>query len=226
MKQDNYDINIVEKPWGFEYLVYQNEEVALWLLYIRNTHSTSLHCHPKKTTGLILLDGQIEVSFFNQVNRLNPGNKIMIRKGLFHSTKSVSDKCSYLFEIETPVDKQDLVRFKDSYGREGKPYEDSKYESPKSQDCLLISDPNINKTNEYNFSNCTLFVKSITDISSFLEIDDTLNVMFLRGGLQSDYGQNVAGPGDIVISNTIKKLIEVFNKVDPKTIIMIIKHNG
>ena len=207
MKIDNYNINIVKKPWGYEYLVYQNEEVALWFLYINNTHSTSLHCHPKKTTGLILLDGKIEVSFFNQVNILNPSQKIMIRKGLFHSTKSVSEKGSYLFEIETPVDKQDLVRFKDSYGREGKPYEDSKYEYPKNEDCLLISDPDINKTNEYNFSNCTLYIKSITNISSFLEIDDSLNVMFLRGGLQSDYGQNVAGAGDIVIYSNIKNLL-------------------
>jgi len=50
--------------------------------------------------------------------------------------------------------------------------------------------------------------------------------MFLKGGLQADYGQNVAGPGDVVIASTIKQLTEVFNKVDFETIIMIIKNNG
>jgi len=70
-----------------------------------------------------------------------------------------------------------------------------------------------------------LIVKSIIDINDFKNIDDSLNVMFLKGGIQADYGQNVAGPGDIVISSTIKQLTEVFTKVDPQTIIMIIKSN-
>ena len=48
MKKDNYDINVVKKPWGYEYLAYENEHVALWFLHIKHTHSTSLHCHPKK----------------------------------------------------------------------------------------------------------------------------------------------------------------------------------
>jgi len=56
-------------------------------------------------------------------------------------------------------------------------------------------------------------------------IDDKHNIIFLKGGLQADYGQNVAGPGDVVSSSVIKQLIEVFHKVDPETLIMIIKPN-
>jgi mannose-6-phosphate isomerase-like protein (cupin superfamily) len=226
MKTDNYNINIVKKPWGYEYLAYENEHVALWFLYIKYTHSTSLHCHPKKTTGLILLDGKAEVSFFNHTNKLSPGNKVMIRKGLFHSTKATGDKGAHVFEIETPVDKQDLVRFRDNYGREGKPYEDSTHEVPKVEDCLWITDPELNESKDYIFSNCTLTVKSIIDLSCFKNLDESLNVMFLKGGLQADYGQNVAGPGDIVSVGTINQLTEVFNKIDPQTTIMIIKNNG
>ena len=221
MKKDNYDINVVKKPWGYEYLAYENEHVALWFLHIKHTHSTSLHCHPKKTTGLVLLDGKAEVSFFNNTNALSPGDKVMIRKGLFHSTKATDGKGAFVFEIETPVDKQDLVRFRDSYGREGKPYEDSTHELPKSEDCLWIT----NDSKDYTFANCTLSVKNITDISQFINIEDKYNVMFLNGGLQADYGQNVAGPGDIVSASTIKQLTEVFTKVDPQTLIMIIKNN-
>jgi len=222
MKIDNYDINIVKKPWGYEYLAYENEHVALWFLHIKYTHSTSLHCHPKKTTGLILLDGKAEVSFFNHTNKLSPGNKVMIRKGLFHSTKATDEKGAFVFEIETPVDKQDLVRFRDSYGREGKPYEDNTHEIPKVEDCLWITD----EDKDYDFSNCILSVKNITDVSMFNKIENRYNVMFLKGGIQSDYGQNVASPGDIVAASTVKQLIEVFNKVDPQTLIMIIKNNG
>jgi mannose-6-phosphate isomerase-like protein (cupin superfamily) len=218
----SYESTIVKKPWGYEYLAYENEHVALWFLYIKYTHSTSLHCHPKKTTGLVLLDGKAEVSFFNNTNKLNPGNKIMIRKGLFHSTKSTSEKGAYVFEIETPVDKQDLVRFRDSYGREGKPYEDSTHETPKLEECLWITDD----SKDYSFSNCVLSVKNITNISQLNEVEDQYNIMFLKGGLQADYGQNVAGPGDIVSASTVKQLTEVFTKIAPETLIMIIKNNG
>jgi len=217
----SYKSTIVKKPWGYEYLAYENEHVALWFLYIKDTHSTSLHCHPRKTTGLVLLDGKAEVSFLNNTNPLLPGCKVMIRKGLFHSTKATDKKGAFVFEIETPVDKQDLVRFKDNYGREGKPYEDNTHEMPKVEDCLWIT----NKPQDYNFANCVLSVRNITDISMFNEIEDKYNIMFLNGGLQADYGQNVAGPGDVVVASAIKELIGVFKQVDPKTLVMIIQPN-
>jgi mannose-6-phosphate isomerase-like protein (cupin superfamily) len=217
----SYESTIVKKPWGYEYLAYENEHIALWFLHIKHTHSTSLHCHPKKTTGLVLLDGEAEVSFFNNTNKLHPGDKIMIRKGLFHTTKATGEKGAFIFEVETPVDKQDLVRFRDNYGREGKPYEDSTHETPKVEDCIWIT----NEDKDYNFSNCTLSVKNITNVSMLQDIDTNYNVMFLNGGLQVDYGQNVAGPGDVVSSNVIQQLTEVFTQVDPETLIMIIKPN-
>jgi hypothetical protein len=218
----NYNINLVKKPWGYEYLAYENDLVALWFLYIKHTHSTSLHCHPNKTTGLILLDGKAEVSFFNNTNKLLPTNKIMIRKGLFHSTKSTDEKGSWIFEIETPVNKQDLVRFRDNYGREGKPYEDDSHEIPKLEDCLWIED----QPKNYPFANCILEVKNIKKISDFLAIEDSLNIIFLKGGLLADYGSCVAAPGDIIQSSVIKQLTGVFKIVDPKTLILIVKKNG
>jgi len=34
----SYETTIVKKPWGYEYLAYENEYVALWFLYIKHTH--------------------------------------------------------------------------------------------------------------------------------------------------------------------------------------------
>jgi mannose-6-phosphate isomerase-like protein (cupin superfamily) len=59
----SYESTIVKKPWGYEYMVYENEDASVWFLYIAPGQSTSMHCHPKKTTGLVLLDGEAEVSF-------------------------------------------------------------------------------------------------------------------------------------------------------------------
>ena len=81
----------------------------------------------KKKTGLILIKGsaEIDIGFYEKIKIKAPA-KIMIRPGLFHATKSTSKKGSILIELETPVDKNDLVRFQDQYGRSHKPYESKK----------------------------------------------------------------------------------------------------
>ncbi len=53
----------------YEYLVFQNESVAVWLLHIKGGAATSLHCHPKKKTGIILLSGEALVSFLDEKGR-------------------------------------------------------------------------------------------------------------------------------------------------------------
>ena len=220
-----YQNNVVKKPWGYEYLAYENHECALWFLYIKEDQRTSMHCHPKKTTGLVLLDGEAVVSFLNDENILTPVSKIMIRKGLFHSTRASSEKGAYVFEIETPVDKYDLVRLKDSYGREGKPYEDSSHDYPKQDECLWIENPSKGNSNTYDFANCCLTVKNVLSVGEFSKIVDNINIMFLQGGIITEYGINVAGAGDVVSSNVIKELITVFKGVKEDTIIMIMEQS-
>lgn len=220
-----YQNNVVKKPWGYEYLAYENDECALWFLYIKQDQRTSMHCHPKKTTGLVLLDGEAVVSFLNDENVLTPVSKIMIRKGLFHSTRASSEKGAYVFEIETPVDKYDLVRLKDSYGREGKPYEDSSHDYPKENECLWIENPSKGNSNVYDFANCRLTVKNVLSVDEFSKIDDNINIMFLQGGIITEYGINVAGAGDVVSSTVIKELITVFKGVKEDTIVMIMEQS-
>jgi mannose-6-phosphate isomerase-like protein (cupin superfamily) len=219
-RQMRYQNNIVKKPWGYEYLAYENNECALWLLHINKDQRTSMHCHPNKTTGLIILNGVGQVSFMKDDNILSPTNKIMIRKGLFHTTKAISDDGVSLFEIETPVDKHDLVRLKDSYGREGMPYEDSSHDYPKQEECLWIKNPTAGATNTYEIAGCVLTVKNVLSTKEFYEIDDSVNVIFLQAGIVTEYGKIVAGAGDIVSGKIIKKLIKVFDNVKEETVIM------
>lgn len=145
----------------------------------------------------------------------------MIRKGLFHSTKATSEGGISLFEIETPVDKFDLVRLRDSYGREGKPYEDVSHEYPKIEDCLRIEEPSKGEENTYQLGDSTLRVCNIDSIKFFDDLGEDKNVMFLKGGIVTEYGINVAGPGDIVSNKVIKELTKVFDQVKIETIIMV-----
>ena len=204
-----YEKTVVKKPWGYEYLVYQNEKVALWFLYIGYEQQTSMHCHPNKTTGLILLNGKANLSFLNNTVEVEPVTKVMIRKGLFHSTKAISENGACVFEIETPVDKHDLVRLDDKYGREGTPYEDSTFETPKAEDCLWITDNN----SRYNFSGCDLKVEVVNSINKFYEKQDDENVIFLNGGIETNDGSFVAQAGDVVSSVIVKRLTKLFTVV-------------
>ena len=214
---------------GVRYLAYENENVGLWFLHIAQNQSTSMHCHPKKTTGLVVLDGEVEVSFLADKRQLTSLDKVMIRRGLFHSTKAISEQGALIFEIETPVDKQDLVRLNDQYGRVSKPYEDDTFEELKNDNCLWIEEPKLGEVNTYQFANCTLKVETIDDISIINKKDDTDLLMFLNGGMVrviDGTSHCVTIPGDVGFANIIKQVSEQLDGVLPGTILMTITKNG
>jgi len=224
----SYDVNIVKKPWGFEYLAYENEDVGLWFLYIAPNQSTSMHCHPKKTTGLVLLDGKAQVSFLADSRVLNSLDKVMIRRGLFHSTKALSDEGAWIFEIETPKDKHDLVRLNDQYGRSHKPYEDSTFEELKTNQCLWINEPEINNSNTYHFANCTITIETINDISIINNKQDEDLIVFLKGGMIRNIdgiSHCVTIPGDVGFAKIIKQVSEELDGVISGTILLTIHKN-
>ena len=216
----DYSRKIVQKPWGYEYLVFENDKVALWFLHIVFKQETSMHCHPNKTTGLILLDGIAEVSFLNNQLNIQSLEKVMIRKGLFHSTKAISENGANIFEIETPVNKHDLVRLEDKYGRQAKPYEGKSSEINKESDSLSI-DKNCGDEKFY-FSNCIIETKQLNDPQIFFNMKNHENIIFLDGGILTENNDLVAQAGDVVTIFTLKKLIKLFPKIDPSTKIMII----
>jgi quercetin dioxygenase-like cupin family protein len=221
----NYKSTIVNKPWGYEYMVYENKEASVWFLYISPGQSTSMHCHPKKTTGLVLLDGEAEVSFLADKRNMKSLDKVMIRRGLYHSTKALSDKGAFIFEIENPVDKHDLVRLSDKYGRASKAYEDNTHEIPKAEDCLWIEEPKINESIIYNFANCNLKIETINNVEIINnKLDDDL-IMFLKGGLIKNIDGTfhcVTLPGDVGFGRIVKQVSTKLDGVQSGTIIMTI----
>lgn len=215
---------VVKKPWGYEYLAYENEYVGLWFLKLDKDHKTSFHCHPLKTSGLFVIKGEAMVSFFEDNFIVKTGQKMMIRKGLFHSTKSVSQGGTLILEIETPKDKLDLVRLDDMYGRTAKPYEGTSEEFEKDDSCKWIQDPLQGSSNIYNFLDVKIKVENISNTNEFNKKSDNENLMFLRGGILCN-NQNITQPGDIVKISTIKKLIQTFKRIQSNTIILSISSN-
>ena len=206
-----YVNKLVKKPWGEEYLIFQNNVVAIWLLKIKPNHHTSLHCHTEKKTGLILLDGKIEIDlgFYEKKILLAP-DKIMIRPGLFHSTRAISSKTISMLEIETPINKLDLVRFQDEYGRVEKPYEGSKSFFELSKNDILFDHPNERKVKKYIFNKSFVTIERHKNAKNLISKSPKTIFTILKGGLISKSNKLVLSPGDVVRTETIMKLIEVF----------------
>jgi len=194
---------VVNKPWGYEYQIYENNDVSIWYLNLKHNQRTSLHAHPNKKTGLIVLSGVAEISFLNHSFILTPPDKTMIRHGVFHSTKAKSKRGLEILEVETPKDKHDLVRLEDYYGREGTSYEDSSH-----YDHQYIQ--TLNDNTELNLGDCTLIKDDI--LRKFY-----YTVIILDGGIKyKEYP--VLAHGDIVDDSTLKRLSEKFDVYPSKII--------
>jgi mannose-6-phosphate isomerase-like protein (cupin superfamily) len=119
----DYKNIVVNKPWGYEYLWFQNDNVAIWFLYIKKDNGTSLHCHARKRTSLIVLDGEVECTTLDDKYRMRTLDAVVLEPCVFHSSRAISNGGAFIMEIETPPMKGDLVRLNDAYGRQGTGYE-------------------------------------------------------------------------------------------------------
>ena len=127
---------ITPKAWGYEWAAFDNGKCAVCVLHIARKRKTSLHCHPRKKTTLIVLSGIVRfssgaLSTDLESTVIEPLGSVVIPKGMWHRTECIGDSDIYptsengawLLEIEEPSDKNDLVRIEDAYGRQGTPYE-------------------------------------------------------------------------------------------------------
>jgi mannose-6-phosphate isomerase-like protein (cupin superfamily) len=223
----NYKDCVVEKPWGYEYLVFETEDVALWLLYIKKNEATSLHCHPNKTTGLIVVEGSVEITFVNDKRVLNHFDKAMIRRGLFHSTKSLSELGSYVLEIETPNDKADLVRLNDLYGRSSTGYEKNKSLTERGKKEIWISEPQ-GGPQIYQIGNQVFNVQHVNNFEFFEKLNDQDIVMFLRGGLGKTVDERrllATMPGDVLKGNILKILSLEMEFIEENSLVALFENN-
>lgn len=221
-----HEHNIVSKPWGYEYIVYQNEHVAMKLLHIRQGERTSLHCHPNKSTGLVVVGGVAEINFIADSRILTAPAKQMIRRGLFHQTHALSRGGILMLEIETPVDKDDLVRLKDNYGRKDSGYEGQQFELPKTEDCVWFDDPEPNQVRHFMLGSSAISIARVNDTRAFANQHEDDIVIFLRGGLvKTIEGRDhmVTQPGDVGHVKVIQQVASEMDRFAPDTVIMVIR---
>ena len=126
----SYFQKVNDKPWGKEYLAYQNDRIGIWILHIDKGKETSLHCHFKKDTLVMPLAGSFKIGLFQGFKILHLFESLYIPREIFHSIHAYSDG-AILMEIEiytdqiSYTDKNDLLRLKDIYNRDKDKYETS-----------------------------------------------------------------------------------------------------
>ena len=190
--------DVVVKPWGREYCCYRNAEVAVWALELRKGLSTSLHCHPKKNTALIVLRGEVELSFLRrQPHRLTGLDKINVFRGRFHQTRALTDGV-VLLEVEAPDDKRDILRLEDDYGRVGAPIEEAT--APWDSSCLRLFGNDVPK----RIAGCWAIIQKMDDAFNF-PCNDHIFVT-LTGGLE----RGLVPPGDAIDGATLARFAHSF----------------
>tara|TARA_B100000579_G_scaffold386721_1_gene358627 strand:- start:1752 stop:2459 length:708 start_codon:yes stop_codon:yes gene_type:complete len=213
-KSSFYDNKIVFKPWGYEYVVYRNaNHLCVTLLNIKHNKSTSLHCHPSKKSGFILLGGkalfQLGLREKNTELHTSP-SKRMIARGLFHSIKSVSKNGLLALEFETPVNKNDLVRFKDSYGREKKSYEGKKSTKFIDSKFIKFKTPKLGKKQIYKIGNVIVALEVHKNFVKLLKNKNSTIFAILDGSISDNKGRNVLSYGDIIKTDDLRILSKLF----------------
>ena len=213
---------IVSKPWGFEYLVYESPEMALWLLHIKGGHSTSLHCHPTKTTGFLLLSGRASLEFIADSKVIEAPNKEMIRRGLFHRTRALSEEGIWVLEAENPNDKEDLVRLDDAYGRGALGYESGDSLRERGAGELWIETATTGPT-LFEHEHFTFLVERPASLQYFSDLPEDDLLMFLSGGLSKTVNGRThlaTVAGDIGQAGIVASVARQMECVDPETFVL------
>jgi rfaE bifunctional protein nucleotidyltransferase chain/domain len=191
-KKIDYFDKINDKPWGKEYLAYQNSHIGIWILHVNCDQETSLHCHFKKDTILMPLTGCFKINLFDGYRILNSFESIFVPRSTFHGIHSyVND--SILMEIEVYTenikytDKNDLLRIKDIYNRDKDKYETSVLERvPDENEIMKFMRPN-----EYRLDKTNISIIKTNDLNDLKNKYD--KIILLDGALFADGKKITAG---------------------------------
>ena len=205
-KKIDYHNKVNEKPWGKEYLAYQNTRIGIWILHINRDQETSLHCHFKKDTILIPLFGCFKINLFNSYRILNLFDCLYVPLNTFHGLHSYTDN-GIIMEIEiytekvTYTDKNDLLRIKDIYNRDKNSYESSVTERESNHNESM----NFNCPNNYDINNTKV---SILKVSNLSEIKNKYDKVVLLDGVVYSDGKRITSGSFINLNEEPSLLTE------------------
>lgn len=225
LKDFDFSKVVVNKPWGYEYLLYSNKDIAIWIMYIKRNFGNSMHCHLEKKTALVLLSGEAVFSTLEDGHRIKEGDTIKIDKKVFHSTQAISDEGIFVMEIETPVNKVDLLRLSDSYGRETKGYESQNEISMDTEkyNAIFFDKKELNVTKKVGDMNlCFKNFEDDEDLIKYINENQKFKSAIVEGTILDNVSGAVMLHGEILSNNDLQdRKIKISKK--PLTLLSISK---
>ena len=207
----------VPKPWGREYLCWESEDCAIWILELNENKSTSFHCHTEKNTGLVVLEGQVNLKLITSEYNLKTLEKINIFRGRFHQSKATGDKKAVMMEVEAPVNKNDLIRWEDSNGRQNSSYETERIFFDNSEEM-------INLGNKINYRKTQIYNDLIFNIYNTEEYNSSIkeySIYILLAGAIVENQARIIIPGDTMSKEVLTKLLNRFTLTKDALILCI-----
>lgn len=205
----DYLNKIYTKPWGYEYLTYQTEKLGIWILHLCKNQKTSLHCHFKKDSMLIVLSGTFRIDTYDDFYILNENQVMYFPAKVFHGIMSYSEN-GVILEIEvysnevSYSDKNDLLRLRDMYNRDKDTYEGSVVETDVSDEIAV----NFHSKPNFTFGDSRIHIKTVKKYennNSYCSSDRNIRRVLLDGKIVSN---NILSPGSIINWSDNYKLID------------------
>lgn len=219
----NFSNRVILKPWGEEYVIFNNKKkLAITYLKIKKNSSTSLHCHPKKKTGFLILKGTAEVQvgiYKENIKKYKPLSILVLRPGLFHKIKASKNSDLYALEVENPYIKSDLVRMQDNYGRKEKGYESLEYSRKLNDQDILFKHPKKKENKFYKLNGVKINISYTENFKNLKSLDNKSVLIILDGKIVSKKNKTIITFGEIIKSLTLKKLLDYF-KIEKKLLIL------
>ena len=108
------------------------------------------------------------------------------------------------------MNKNDLIRFSDDYGRQKQSYEGRKYTTDKDLNYLTLKIPKKNqKISKLKFKNISLDLSYKKKFSNIIKNDNSTSAI-LSGKITNEKNKTVIDYGEVVKTNTIKILSKMF----------------
>ena len=209
----------VPKPWGREYICWESEDCAIWVLEINENKSTSFHCHTEKNTGLVVLEGEVNLKLINSEYNFKSLEKINIFRGRFHQSTAVGGS-AVMIEVESPVNKKDLIRWEDSNGRKNSLYENEKVFFEKAENIIKLGNKEVH-TKTQIYKNLIL---NIYNPEEYNLSNKKHSLYILLAGAIVENNEKIVIPGDAMSNEVLTKILARFT-LTKDALLLAIRHN-
>jgi mannose-1-phosphate guanylyltransferase/mannose-6-phosphate isomerase len=109
----------VYRPWGWYDSIESGEYFQVKRLHVKPGAKLSLQMHHKRAEHWVVVSGTATVTNGDQIFNLNKGESTYIPLGVTHALENATRESLEIIEVQsgTYLGEDDIVRFKDEYGR-------------------------------------------------------------------------------------------------------------